>query len=234
MNTLALSGANLYMSYDQIQKSEIALDRAHVTLEKDTNAVQAAQEKYNEAVAKYGPNSQEATDAANKLKAAQDALTVAHERADQAQVNVNNTMMMSALTVIPSVIGIIGSLSTITASWTAIQGAAAAATEGLSVAMDFLSANPIVLVIAGIAALAIGLYEAYEHCGPFRDAVNAVASVLGGALSAAVNAVYQGLQWLWNNVLVPLGQILRLSFQHVSAKLDRHLEHTERCRRRRL
>ena len=43
----------------------------------------------------------------------------------EAQVNVNNTMMMSALTVIPSVIGIIGSLSTITASWTAIQGAAA-------------------------------------------------------------------------------------------------------------
>ena len=126
MNTLALSGANLYMSYDQIEKSEIALDRAHVTLEKDTNAVQAAQEKYNEAVAKYGPNSQEATDAANKLKAAQDALTVAHEHADEAQVNVNNTMMMSALTVIPSVIGIIGSLSTITAICllTAIQGAA--------------------------------------------------------------------------------------------------------------
>ena len=86
--------------------------------------------------------------------------------ADQAQVNVNNTMMMSALTVIPSVIGIIGSLSTITASWTAIQGAAAAATEGLSVAMDFLSANPIVLVIAGIAALAIGFMKPISIVDP--------------------------------------------------------------------
>ena len=67
----------------KLENAEVTLDRAHVTLEKDTNAVQAAQEKYNEAVAKYGPNSQEATDAANKLKAAQDALTVAHERADR-------------------------------------------------------------------------------------------------------------------------------------------------------
>ena len=122
MNTLALSGANLYMSYDQIQKSEIALDRAHVTLEKDTNAVQAAQEKYNEAVAKYGPNSQEATDAANKLKASQDALTVAHERLTSPS-NVNNTMMMSALTVIPSVIGILGSLSTLLCLLDCILGA---------------------------------------------------------------------------------------------------------------
>ena len=55
--------------------------------------------------------------------------------------------------------------------------------------MDLLAANPIVLVIAGIAALAIGLYEAYEHCKPFRDAVNEVGAVLGGALSAAFNAV---------------------------------------------
>jgi len=120
--------------------------------------------------------------------------------------------MMSALTVIPSIIGIIGSLSTVTASWTAIQGAAATATEVLGTAMDFLCANPIVLVIAGIAAIAIGLYEAYEHCGPFRDAVNEIASVLGGALAAAATAVYNALNWLWNNVLVPLGQFLGAVF----------------------
>lgn len=47
-----------------------------MTVEKSTNAVQAAQEKYNAAVAKYGPNNQQAKDAADKLNAAQDALTV--------------------------------------------------------------------------------------------------------------------------------------------------------------
>ena len=100
--------------------------------------------------------------------------------------------------------------------------------------MDFLSANPIVLVIAGIAALAIGLYEAYEHCGPFRDAVNAVASVLGGALSAAVNAVYQGLQWLWNNVLVPLGQFLGSVFNMYLQSWIATWNILKACRERRL
>ena len=41
MNTAALSAAGLAMSVDNIENSEVSLDRAHVTLEKDTNAVQA-------------------------------------------------------------------------------------------------------------------------------------------------------------------------------------------------
>ena len=77
MNTAALIGAGLVTSISSIENAETSLDRAHVTVEKDTNAVQAAQEKYNEAVAKYGPNSQQAKDAADKLKAAQDAFSVA-------------------------------------------------------------------------------------------------------------------------------------------------------------
>ena len=59
-----------------------------------------------------------------------------------------------------------------------------------------LAANPIVLVIAGIAALAIGLYEAYEHCKPFRDAINEVGAVLGGAVKAAFNAVSEVANFL--------------------------------------
>src|ERR1035438_3327984 len=52
MNNLVLSGASRAMSFEGIENAEVSLDRAHVTVEKDTNAVQAAQEKYNEAVAK--------------------------------------------------------------------------------------------------------------------------------------------------------------------------------------
>ncbi len=212
MNNLALSGAGLVMSVSNIENAEVSLDRAHVTLEKDTNAVQAAQEKYNEAVAKYGPNSQQATDAANKLQAAQDALTVAQERVDEAQRNVNNTIMMSSLTIIPSIITAIGSLSTITASWTAIQGAASVAADAFGIALDFLSANPIVLVIAGIAALALGIYEAYEHCGPFRDAINEIGSVLGGAFASAAKDISAALNFLWNDVLVPIADFLKTVF----------------------
>ena len=212
MNGLAMSGAMLAMSVSNIENAEVSLDRAHVTVEKDTNAVTSAQEKYNAAVSKYGANSQQATDAANKLQAAQDALSVAHERADEAQRNVNNTMMMSSLTIIPSVIMAFTSLNTLYGAYPALAGAVSTATDAIGGALDFLAANPIILVIAGIAALAIGLYEAYEHCGPFRDAVNAIGAVLGGALKTAVTAVSEALGWLWNNVFKPLGEFLSAVF----------------------
>ena len=208
MNNLALSGAGLVTSISSIENAETSLDRANVTVEKGTNAVQAAQEKYNEAVAKYGPNSQQATDAADKLKAAQDSLTVAQERVDEAQRRVNDTIMMSSLTIIPSIITGFTSLNTLLTATPAIETAVATATGAVSTAMDFLAANPIVLVIAGIAALAIGLYYAFEHCKPFHDAVMAVANVLGGALSAAATAVSNAIGWLWNNVLKPFGEFL--------------------------
>ena len=43
---------------------------------------------------------------------------------------------------------------------------------GLTAVWSVMLANPIVLVVAGIALLAVGLYEAYKHCATFRNAVN--------------------------------------------------------------
>ncbi len=212
MNSVALAGASLVAGISGIENAEVALDRAYVTVEKGTNAVTSAQEKYTAAVAKYGPSSREAQDAAAKLQAAQDALTVAHERVDVAQRNLNDRMMMTAMTVVPSVIGVIGSLSTITESWTAIQGAAAVASDALGSALDFLAANPIMAVILVIGLIVAALVAAYNACPPFRDAVNAIAGVLSGALGAALSAIRGALEWLWNNVLVPLGNFLAGEF----------------------
>jgi hypothetical protein len=212
MNTAALSAAGLAMGVTNIENAEVSLDRAHVTLEKDTNAVQSAQEKYNEAVAKYGANSQQAQDAADKLKAAQDALSVAQERVDEAQRNMNETIMMSSLTIIPSVIGAFASLSTVLTSFGLVGSASTVISDGLSMALWTLAANPIVLVIAGIAALAIGLYEAYEHCAPFRDAINAIGSVLGGAFKAVLTDISDTLNFLWNDVFKPFGEFLATVF----------------------
>jgi hypothetical protein len=63
-------------------------------------------------------------------------------------------------------------------------------------------------VVAGLAALAIGLYYAYENCQPIHDAIDTLGRLLAGAFSAAVSTVYNGLKWLWDNVLVPLGSFL--------------------------
>jgi hypothetical protein len=209
---VAASGAALVMSISNIENAQVSVDRAHVLVEKDTNAVTSAQIAYNKACAEYGPNSEQAQLAASKLQAAQDALTVAQERAQEAQRNLSNDYMMAGVQVVPTVISAITALSTLTAAWPAVAGAASSATEALSGAMDFLAANPIILVIAGIAALILVLYEAYEHCGPFRDAVNEIAKVLGGALTDAFNAVKDALEWLWNNVLVPVGNFIEYLF----------------------
>ncbi len=212
MNTAALSAASLAMGIEGIENAEVTLDRAHVTVEKDTNAVTSAQNAYNKAVAEYGPNSKEAKDAADKLKASQDALSVAQERVSEAQRNMNNTIVMSSLQIIPGVIGAFTSLNTVFSAYPAFAGAAAAATDAVSTAMDFLAANPIILVVTGVAALAVGLYEAYEHFAPFREAINAVGAVLGGAFKAALTAVSEALHFLWNDVFQPFGEFLAAVF----------------------
>ena len=192
--------------------------------------MQAAHEKLATEIAKYGANSQQATDAENKLQAAQDALTVAHERANEAQRNVSNSMMMFGVSVVPTVISAITMLNALTEAGTlakvassaasaadAVAESAQAAATGLaSGAMAVLDAvmdaNPILLVVAAIAAITAAFIWAYNACPPFRDAINEIGKVLGGAFSAAINDVKAGLEWLWNNVLVPIGNFLGTVF----------------------
>jgi hypothetical protein len=81
-----------------------------------------------------------------------------------------------------------------------IATAVTGATEIMGTALDFLAANPIVLVIAGVAALAVGLYEAYEHYAPFRDAVNEIGAVLKDIFVAALTDVEKAL----NLIMAPI------------------------------
>jgi hypothetical protein len=202
-NNMATSGMMLYMAVNNVENAQVALDRAHLQVEKSTNAVTSAQNAYNTAVEKYGPNSKEAQDALAKLKTAQDGLVVAQERADEAQRNYNNTIAFSVMSVIPSLITMVTSAAT-------VMPALSTAVDGISGALDFLAANPIVLVIAGIAALVMGLIYAYNNCKPFRDAVNDIASVLAGVFAAAIHAITDALGWLWNNVLLPITTAFRI------------------------
>lgn len=104
INSLAMAGANLYMSFERVENSQVALDRANLNVQKSTNSLTSAQNSYNDAVEKYGSDSKEAKDASARLATAYDSLTVAQERADMAQRNFNNTVLTSTLTVIPSLI----------------------------------------------------------------------------------------------------------------------------------
>jgi hypothetical protein len=212
LNSAAMSGATLYMSFDKLENAQVALDRAQVTVQRSTDAVTSAQKSYNDAVKKYGENSAEAQAALAKLKTAQDAHNVAIERGDVAQRNYNNSMIMTALTVIPNLISVISAVSHATEIWEGIQAA-------LNVVMD---ANPIILVAAAIAGLVAAIIWAYENCKPFRDIVNEIGklfadvfqgiikalTVVWNDLTASISAVYNALKWLWDNVFAPFGSFL--------------------------
>ena len=68
-------------------------------------------------------------------------------------------------------------------AWAVVQGM-------LNIVM---SANPIALIIIGIAALAAGLIYAYQHSETFRQIVD-----------TAFKAIGQAATWLWNNALQPM------------------------------
>jgi hypothetical protein len=204
-NNVATSGFALYNAVDRVMDMQVQVDRANLAVKTSLNAVEDAQKRYNAALEKFGPDSEQAQGAAKDLQLAQERYQLSCERAEMIQGNLNEAMVQSALTVIPSLITMITSISTLTQGWTAV-------TQGVSGALNFLAANPIVLVVAAIAALVAGLVWAYQNCEPFRNAINAIASVLGGALSIAINAVYGALKWLWDTVLVPLGQFIAAVF----------------------
>jgi len=213
---IANAGLNLYNGFDRVTQAQTSLDKANVTVKKGIETLETAQDNYNEAVRKYGSDSAEAKDAMDKLTIAQDSLKVAQERAGQAQENLTKSMISAAVTAIPGIIGMVGSFSTITKNSSGIV-------EGLSGALSFLSANPIVLVLLGIGLLVTALIAAYENCKPFRDAVNEIGGILAGAFTTAWNAIsgviigfkdnvlvpiQAALNAIWNDVLVPLGSFI--------------------------
>jgi hypothetical protein len=232
----ATAGFALYNAYDNVADMSVQVSKANLQVKSTANSAQDAQEKYNDAVNKYGANSEEATKAAADLAIAQERAGVAVERADMIQGNYNETIARSAISVLPSVITMVASLSSIktiltgttiaeTAA-TATSGAAHAAaigpTVGLTGAMGLLNAvmaiNPIILVVMAIAALVIALIAAYNYCKPFKDAIDAIGGAIMNALKPAIDVIVGALTWLWNNVLVPLGEfIYNVFIKHIEA-----------------
>jgi len=230
MNNLALAGATLYMSFERVQNAQVMVDRSNLMVQRSTQTARQAQVDYNEAVAKFGPTSAEAQTALTKLGIANDALTVAQERADMSARNMNNAILMSTLMVVPSIIGIIGTMNTLYEHGTLAKIANTAASYGHAIAEQVeaaatylasgamvifnavCNANPILLVVTAIGALVGAFIAAYTYCEPFRNAINALGSALSGAFFTAVNVVRGALEWLWNNVLAPLGTFLNNVF----------------------
>lgn len=111
MSQTATSAFSLYQSFDNLEKKQYQVEKANLAAKKATEALDQAQKDYNDAVAKYGVNSIEAADAQDKLALAEETETLAKERADLSQKNLNDSMTSAALMVIPGVISGIDGLS---------------------------------------------------------------------------------------------------------------------------
>jgi F0F1-type ATP synthase assembly protein I len=206
MNSAAMSGAMLYMGLNNIENAQVQLARANLVEEKAANDVTLAQQAYNKAVAEYGVNSLQAEDAANKLNLAIQTQQVDQERVAESQRSYNSTLLMSALTVIPAFVNIIGLASNATQVWTGIQAA-------FDAVMD---ANPIILVALAVVGLTAGIIWAYENCAPFRDVINDIGHIIGGsvlsafdALKTAGDALWNALNWAYNNILLPVANFFK-------------------------
>jgi len=181
MSGLMTSATSLVFAFDRAEKAQYTLNRATNLLEDVTRRVAKAQEDYNAAVAKYGADGPQAIAAATSLKAAQDDQALASERLQLAQSNMNQTMISTALMVIPTVITGI----------TSLQGVIG----GMSV---FLATNPMGWLIIALAAVAVLIVALVTNFGGFRDAVIGVFTAIYSAVKPVIDAIIGIIQGLYN------------------------------------
>lgn len=197
---VATSAFSLYKSFDAIQSSQVALDRANLNVEKSTRSVGTAQDAYNAALASGDP--EKIAKALTNLQIAQEALNISTDRQALAQGNVNNSMIQAALTVVPSVITMVSTLAPILMT-------ATGATSAMGVAQGILNAvmaiNPIFLVVMAIAALVAILVIAYQNCEPFRNAINGIGSAIRDFVMpiwdrflGVINTVWGAIRGFWD------------------------------------
>ena len=195
----------LYNLYDNIQDAQLRLDQANNRMVDTQIRLQRAQEAYNNAVAKYGENSQEALTAMVTLQQVQADLAIATDRAENAQENLTKTWINAGIQAIPSLLtsmtslkDLAGSLvgvklslasatTTATGAMTSLHGSALIATGslgGLKATLLALAgpAGAIALVVAGVAALALLISQ--ELNPAVREARQQLIELEGGMVHA--------------------------------------------------
>lgn len=80
--------------------------------------------------------------------------------------------------------------------------------EGISTVLEILATNPIILVIAAIAALIAMFVALYASSESFRNKVNEICSTIMEFLAPAFEFLKEKALDVWNNALVPFGAFL--------------------------
>jgi hypothetical protein len=193
MSQTMTSAFSLYQSVDNIEKKQYALEKAQLAAKKATESVDQAQKDYNEAVEKFGADSPQAIDAQDKLALAQETASLSADRVQISQNNLNDSMMMAGLTVIPAVISGIDGMGKM---WKNLQGmnigGAGGVLESIKGGLTGLGSDKAGLLFsvgAGVGALGF-IFAAFTSKSP---EIKLACSIMGGALVALA-----AKQWIMN------------------------------------
>ena len=180
---VATASFSLYGAYDRINESEISLDRSNLMVKSSTKAVEDAQRTLSTAIADHGVNSQEAKSASDSLSIAQDRLALADERAQQAQENVNKSIMSAVLQIIPTSITMVDSLSKAWKNFPDVSALLGRISSG--VANVGISAKTAAI---GVAAFMAGFLIADTLLSAIPEDMRQIAGVLTASIAAIVAA----------------------------------------------
>ena len=182
------SAVALYGSFDRLEQGQLAVDRANLLVKQTTSQVELAQRNLSKAIAEYGPDSEEASLAAEKLALAQERLGVVTQSAQQKQGDLNRSYLELGVTILPATINAVDDLGKM---WKSL-GPSADAAKGIMGGLNTsLAEHRMAWVSAGLGAGA--LMTAMMAFGAKSEEEKVALSLLTGGLVAAAAA-----QWIWN------------------------------------
>ena len=203
---LGLGIVGVVESYTGMEKAQTRVSVLQRTIELDTDKVAKAQDAYNTAVSKYGPNSEQAQAAARKLDEANQKLTNDNEKLKEAQDHASESQMNFAMNVIPSVMmgisgfaGLIGTIPELQAAW-------AGANDILSLSFDALDLSmlPILIIVGAIAIAAYLIITHWSQIKPFFEGlwngVKEVFTAVWNFLKPFLETIWKGIQEVANVV----------------------------------
>lgn len=128
-----------------------------------------------------------------------------------AWIDQNEKAAAAIVITLASVLAIVKLVSIATTIWSTVTKIQAGAQAALNVVM---AANPIVLVVVAVVALAAAFVIAYKKSETFRDVVNGVASAIGAAFGKVVGFVKNNWEVMLIALTGPLGAAVVVIVKH--------------------
>ena len=185
-NILSLSIAassiiGLVQQYTALSKARLTMEKAGVAEAKAHQAVIDKTQALRDAIDKYGQASEQAVDASNKLKIAQDAAGLAAERHTLLQEQFNERLAEFATQILPNLIGAFGSITQVIQGFKAAQQEATTVTTIAGEAQAVLNAQESI----GMATTAGLATETKLLAGAQKEA-GVAASFMGSKMKLAL------------------------------------------------